>query len=1017
MDRDIETTICLDMVFFLIKYKNHMNIILILTVALVVILLIYYLSKPRDIPQKPRSQPKPRSLPPVREVQVFLDDTTPHTVQVRTKKDLEDEIERAVDRVTAPIDYNQQQLIETEQRIIEAQKQKVEQLRLEAEREAVAREAEMAAKKKRYDDMLKQKREELLRKKRKIQEERTARMLAERERERLNKEKRLAELKLARQKAQRELEAAQKVQSEREKKLREKELQLLEEARRKAEEDKIKAEEEAAELQKRVEMEEAEARAEEAKFKQQREEAKAEQARMEEEYEAKKAEQALKVEEANAELEELLAAEKERQVQMDEKDKELREQERQKLLLANEAALKELEEAEAEQARMDAEEAEVRKKIESEAAAAEEALLAETSGSQAEYDARVAADQALLDKRVADSTKTGDAEQRAERQAALDLEAQSERDASRLSEEEKQREREAAEKLAADSEAGGTVVVDGEPLAFDYDAYLRGDPIPCTVGEWTEWAKVGDLVEETETVEYRSGNRGRGTRTREEPTGRWQQRWKREREALTPAMNGGRCVTEEFKFTTQASRNCQDSDWNEWRNVGEPYEERRGHGMKWYQNQERDRRTAVVPDGCNLRIDTKKKELEPQHCKYSAWGAWTNVGGAYEQTRRVGNRRGGGHRTEKTGKWVVKQEATRTVVEQPKYGGAACDNNNLKKTQEVIQDPVNCVQSRWGPWRAISDRTERRCTGGRRRTCKTTYYAREKRTRFVSQEPLYGGAGCGPSEEVRETKRDPIACAYSAWSAWRNVGGAYEQTRRVGNRRGGGHRTEKTGKWVVKQEATRSIAAQPKYDGAACNNDLLKKTQEVIQNPINCAYGNWGGWVYERVWNSGNNWYKRYKSTRPITQQPLYGGRGCDQSLIRHKDNPIPKVHCAVGHWGGWHSRGGDHVDRRCTGGRRRTCTYTHYELLKRNRPIVRHPAYGGNACPHTEEHKNVERPKIDCVISWGAWQNDGGRRREGARRRRRWKQPQIRYGTITRHPAYGGRECGSTTQKRSIDA
>ena len=150
--------------------------------------------------------------------------------------------------------------------------------------------------------------------------------------------------------------------------------------------------------------------------------------------------------------------------------------------------------------------------------------------------------------------------------------------------------------------------------------------------------------------------------------------------------------------------------------------------------------------------------------KRQAWGAWTNVGGAYEQTRRVGNRRGGGHRTEKTGKWVVKQEATRTVVEQPKYGGAACDNNNLKKTQEVIQDPVNCVQSRWGPWRAISDRTERRCTGGRRRTCKTTYYAREKRTRFVSQEPLYGGAGCGPSEEVRETKRDPIACAYSAWS-------------------------------------------------------------------------------------------------------------------------------------------------------------------------------------------------------------------------------------------------------------
>lgn len=997
-----------------------MNIILILTVALVVILLIYYLSKPRDIPrQKTQLQPKPQSLPPVREVQVFLDDDTPQVIQVRTKKDLEDEIERAVDRVTAPIDYNQQMMIETEQRVIDTQKQKVEQLQLEAEQEAAAREAEMAAKKKQYDDMLKQKREELLRRKRKIQEERTARMLAEREQERLNKEKRLAELKLARQKAQQELEAAQKAQSDREKRLKEEELRLLEEARQKAEEDKIKAEEDAAELQKRVEMEEAEARAEEAKFKQQMEEAKAEQARMKEEYESKKAEQALKVEEANAELEELLAAEKERQAQMDEKDKELREQERQKLLLANEAALKELEEAEAEQARMDAEDAEAREKIESEAAAAEEAQRAESLGSQAEYDAKVAADQALLDKRVADSTRTGDAEQRAERQAALDLEAQSEREAKELSEEEKQREREAAEKLAADSAAGGTVAVDGEPLTFDYDAYMRGDPIPCTVGEWTEWAKVGDLVEETETVEYRSGVRGTETSTREEPTGRWQQRWKREREELSPAMNGGTCVTEDFKFTTQASRNCLDSDWNEWRNVGEPYEERRGHGTKWYQNQERDRRTAVVPDGCNLRIDTKKKEIEPQNCRYSAWGAWTNVGNAYEQTERIGNARGGGGRYRKTGKWVVKQEATRTVVEQAKYGGAACNNNLLKKTQEVIQNPVNCAQGRWGPWTALSDRVDTKCTGQRQhRKCTDTYYARERRTRSVTQEPLYGGAGCGPGEEVRETKRDPIACAYSAWSAWRNLGNPYEQTTRGRPRRGGGYQQIKTGKWVVKQEATRSIAAQPKYGGAACDNDMLKTTREVVQNPIDCAYSGWGGWVHESDWNSGNNWYRRYKSTRHITRNPAYGGRGCDQSLIRHTDNAIPKVHCAVGHWGGWHSRGGDHVDTKCTGLRRqRKCTKTYYELLKRNRSITRHPAYGGNGCPHTEEHKNVERPKIHCEISWGAWQNNGRSRRVGYRQHAKTVQPQIRYGTITRHPAYGGRECGSTTQKRSIDA
>ena len=77
-----------------------MSIVLILTVILVVIILTYYLLRPRDIPQKPQPQPKLRGLPPVREVQVFLDDTTPQVVQVRTKKDLEDEIERAVDRLS-----------------------------------------------------------------------------------------------------------------------------------------------------------------------------------------------------------------------------------------------------------------------------------------------------------------------------------------------------------------------------------------------------------------------------------------------------------------------------------------------------------------------------------------------------------------------------------------------------------------------------------------------------------------------------------------------------------------------------------------------------------------------------------------------------------------------------------------------------------------------------------------------------------------------------------------------------
>lgn len=247
------------------------------------------------------------------------------------------------------------------------------------------------------------------------------------------------------------------------------------------------------------------------------------------------------------------------------------------------------------------------------------------------------------------------------------------------------------------------------------------------------------------------------------------------------------------------------------------------------------------------------------------------------------------------------------------------------------------------------------------RRCTDTHYAREKRTRFVSQEPLYGGAGCGPSEEVRETKRDPIACAYSAWGAWRNVSNPYEQKERV--RRGRAWVDQKTGRWVVKQEATRSIAAQPKYGGAACDNDSLKITREVVQGPI----------------------------------------------------------HCATTQWGPWQSRGADAVSRSCRGLRHlRRCTDTYYELSKRNRYITRHPAYGGNGCPHLVEYKDVERPKIHCSISWGSWQNNGDAKKKctGYRRRRtcNTKQPQVRYGTITRHPAYGGNACGSTTETREIN-
>ena len=901
-----------------------MSIVLILTVILVVILLIYYLSKPRDIPQKPQPQPKLRGLPPVREVQVFLDDTTPQMVQVRTRKDLEDEIERAVDRLTAPVDYNQQQVIETEQRVIDAQKQKVEQLQLEAEQEAAAREAEMAAKKKRSDDMIKQRREELFMKRRKMQEERAAKLLLEREKERLKKEKQLAELKLARQKAQQELEVAQKAQSDREKRLKEEELRLLEEARQKVEEDKIKVEAEAAELQKKVEMEEAEAQADEAKFKQQMEEAKAEQARMEEEYEAKKAEQALKAEEANAELNELLESEKERQAQMDADDERLRQEETQRLLDANEEALRELEEAEAEQARMDAEleaaEAAMSDTIQQQQQKqidARDAVVAQ--GEQDELAALAA--QELLQRT---SEQTGDAEQQVERDAALLLEQTSERDWDTLTAEEQQAALDAQAQLDTDSYAAVPDYGENPAMLFDYAAYERGDPIDCVPDEWSDWKKVGGLQEESKTI---TEGQGPWTRTYEKKTGRWKQGWQRTREPIINAMNGGKgCPLTETKYTTQPSIDCGEEDWNEWTNVGAPYKEGPSNRVKWYQNQKRTRATEVVPDGCNLREDTKKNELSPINCVWGEWGDWT-VSGRYEEKEWRGQGGPfGDRRFVPSGKWVEDHTRTRPKIVQDRYGGKCKDVGIEKITKPA--GAKDCVTGEWTSWQNATD-------------------------------------GRGTPREATE-----------------------ERTTR------GGTTVKKLGYWKVYQQRTRPVL-EGAQNGGACKWIEFRDHTLPKQN---CVQSAWSGWVHQRRWNSGNNWYDRQKRTRSTITPAAYGGTGCG-ATSEERDVGVPKVHCATSGWSGWTNGYKADVWRNSytceqRGPWNRVCGNIGptrvYRQDKRTRSITRHPAWGGNGCGALEETRETMRTPINCTVS--GWSCSG---RNCTR-------------SITRHPAWGGSACPS---------
>jgi len=805
----------------IISYNDKMrptNLLLIGLIILVLLLVHHFMGRNQaaiEIPVKSvelKSKPKPKSIPPPRRVEVHLNSanvSTTEVIMLRTKEDLVKEIEKVVDTKIEERNEMANEIVKMESREIHNQEEKTEIIKAETEEVLKEKMREIVNATSAIEELMQKRRNEFLKKKKKKQEDEATLLLIQKERTATENAKKLADIRLTRRNALKKMEEAEKSKSQLEVKTREQELLRLEEARADVEAKKVELEAESKNLKEQVDSDNRQSEIDEALFQEEKVKLLEEHKKLETEYIKLEAERLEKIKEAEAELNELLESEKKRQVQMEADDEILRQIETQKLLKANEDALKELEEAEAEQGRMDAEDVEMRRQFESESAIAENAQRASTSQSQAEYDAKIASDQALFDTQVSESERTGDAEQRAERQAATDLESQSLEDFNKLTEEEKERERVAATKLAEDSKAGGTTVPEGDnsSLNFDYDAYMRGEAIPCAVEPWGEWKKFGSLIEETETIVS-----GRMNREREIPTGRWSQRWKRERKEIRPALNGGRCTLEELKFTSQASKGCSESDWNPWKNAGDPYKQKRGNQWKWYVNQERDRATAVVADGCNLRTDAKRTELPAQSCRYSGWSAYRNITGAYEQTKSV--RVGRGSVNKKTGKWVVKQEATRSILEQAKYGGTPCSNTNLTSTREVVLAPQNCIMKGWGSRYSISDRIDRVCRslGLRRgRSCTETHYARQKRTRGVHRPAAYGGAGCGTSEEVSETKRDPITCVRS-WGAWYNHG-----SQRCTPGRGRG-RARIPRKCSTPQRRDATISRHPQYGAPACGS-------------------------------------------------------------------------------------------------------------------------------------------------------------------------------------------------------
>tara|TARA_A100001234_G_scaffold220599_1_gene233958 strand:+ start:645 stop:3257 length:2613 start_codon:yes stop_codon:yes gene_type:complete len=850
-----------------------------------------------------------------------------------TKEDLVKEIEKVVEAKIEKKNEVAKEISKMERREIEQKEETVQIIKVETEEILEEKTTQLVSLSSALEELMNKRRAEFLEEKKRKQEADAARLLLEKEKKALENEKKLAELRLVRRKALEELEKAEKSKSDLEKKVKEQEIVRLEEAKTAVEEQKAKLDAEAEELKKQVESNIKKIEADEALYQEEKAKIVNEQKRLEDEYKEIEAQRAEKIKEAEDELKELLESEKERQAQMKADDERLRQEETQRLLDANEEALRELEEAEAEQARMDAEleaaEAAMSDTIQQqqqEQIDARDAVVAQ--GEQDELAALAA--QELLQQT---SEQTGDAEQQAERDAALLLEQTSERDWETLTAEEQQAALDAQAQLDADSYAAVPDYGENPALLFDYAAYERGDPIDCIPGEWSEWEKVGGLTEETETI---TEGQGLGARTYERKTGRWRQGWQRTQEPIIYAMNGGKgCPLTETKYTTQPSRDCGEEDWNEWTNVGAPYKEGPPHRAQWYQDQKRTRATEVVPDGCNLREDTRKTGLSPINCVWGEWGPWT-VGARYEE--KVWRGQGGPYgdrRLVPSGKWVEDHTRTRPKIVQDKYGGK-CEGVGTEKITKTA-GAKDCVTGEWGAWENVPD------------------------ARGVPQE----------ATQTRTTRA--------------------------------GTTSRSLGYWTVYQQRTRPVLEEAQ-NGGRCNKIEYRHHTLPKQNCVQTA---WSGWVHQRYWNSGNNWYSHQKRTRSTTTPAAYGGTECG-ATSEERDVGMAKVHCAVSGWSGWTNGYKADVSRRShaceqRGPWNRVCgnigPVRVFRQDKRTRSITRHPKWGGNGCGALEETRETMRTPINCAVS--AWRCSG---RNCTR-------------TITRHPQYGGSACPGLSKTQPAPA
>jgi hypothetical protein len=394
------------------------------------------------------------------------------------------------------------------------------------------------------------------------------------------------------------------------------------------------------------------------------------------------------------------------------------------------------------------------------------------------------------------------------------------------------------------------------------------------------------------------------------------------------------------------------------------------------------------------------------------------------------------------------EKRTRSVVSQPRFGGAVC-SVNIEETKPVNLGPCP-IHCQVGDWVAWSDCTLT-CGGGS-----------QARSRSIEIDSAHGGYQCPVTEEVAdcETQACPKDCEVSTWSAWSSCSKTCEagtQTRsrtvlkacdQILDNKAIHHAEYKaTSSWgpyisqdVVqtrahciaaceqnadcrgwswrKDEKTKNArkcflldAKHAAYAPKASNTNAFvsglcvdlteqnggvpcptlsgsRSCTEIAHCPVDCVESAWSNFGACDVTCGAGTMTK----TRTIKVQAQHNGVACGATseTASCDEGPCP-IHCEVGEFGGFSA-----CSKSCGGG-----SWT------RTRPITVPPQHNGDVCPLTADVQNCNTAPcpVDCVVGeWDEWSTCTKSCASGTQDRTR---------SITTQPAHGGKGCPATTTQQ----